>query len=354
MTKSKALAEDLPFLDRLIATARRNAGQPALLHKRRGVWVVRRWGDVLEEIDRLTGGLRHLGLTAGGRVAIDGEITARLLLASAAVRAAGGRIVAVPLTASSEELDRVVADPAIDLVIGQGRDTVAEWREATRNRREVPIIFDHATPDSRPPGAGIVTLPLLKKLGKPEGWAKSIDRTPRDHNLPVTWVEESTDWAAGLDIVLDHWISSGEPLALPEILAAAARDRREIAPQRWIASDARLQQSEDSIRERLPERKSISGWLVKGALNGAAAPWFAVTRAALRSRLGLRRLVAVTSHVEHEGDWVVGETRLLRQLGLTFNTLGQRAAPDRERTVDPLLPSRPYRRERLVAVAAAR
>lgn len=354
MTISKTLAEDLPFLDRLIATARRHAGQPALLHKRRGVWVVRRWADVLEEIDRLAGGLRHLGLAAGGRVAIDGEITARLLLAGAALRAVGARIVAVPLAASPEELDRVVADPAIDLVIGQGRDTVAEWSEATRSRRQVPIIFDHATPDSQPPGAGIVTLPLLKMLGRPEGWAKSLDSTPRDHRLPVTWVEESTDWAAGLDIVLDHWVSSGEPLALPEILAAAARDRREIAPQRWIASDARLRQSEDLIRDRLPERRSISGWLVEGALDGAAAPWFAVTRAALRNRLGLRRLVAITSHVEHAGDWVVGEPRLLRQLGLTFTTSGQRVAPDRDRTVETLLPPRSYRREKLVAVAAAR
>ena len=286
MTKSSELAEEIPFLDRLLATARCHAGQPALLHKRRGIWVLRRWADVLEEIDRLAAGLRHLGLTEDGRVVIDGEITARLLLAGAAVRAVGAEIVTVPLAATHDELDRIVADSSITMVIGQGRDTVEEWSIAARDRRKVPIVFDHATPDSRPPAKDIVTLPLLKMLGKPAGWAKSVERTDGTSGLPATWVEESTDWRDGLDIVLDHWISSGEPLALPELLAAAARDRREIAPQRWIASEPRLHVNAVEIRESLPARGSFSGWLVDGALSGSAAPWFALTRLALRRRLG--------------------------------------------------------------------
>lgn len=349
MRKSSALSEEIPFLDRLLATARRNAGQPALLHKRRGVWVLRRWVDVLEEVDRLAAGLRHLGLTEDGRVAIDGEVTGRLLLAGAAVRAVGAEIVTVPLAATHEELDGVVADPSITLVIGQGRDTVEEWSVATRNRRQVPIVFDHATPDSRPPAKDIVTLPLLKMLGKPAGWAKSVDRTGNTSGLPVTWVEESTDWQGGLDIVLDHWVSSGEPLALPELLAAAARDRCEIAPQRWIASGPRLLANEAVIRESLPARASLSGWLVDGALSGSAAPWFSLTRLALRSRLGLGRLVAITSHAEPEGERVSGEARLFRQLGVTLDTLGARIAS--ERLSLPATPARAYQREPLVAVA---
>lgn len=342
MPTSHALSQDISFLDRLIATVRRNAGQPALLHKRRGVWVVRCWADVLEEIDRLAGGLRHLGVSEGSRVAVDGEITARLLLSTAAIRAIGAEIVSVPLSASPEALDRVVADPTISLVIGQGRETVEEWSEATRNRRDVPIVFDHATPDSQPPRHGIVTLPLLKLLGKPFGWAKSVDRKPTDAKLPVTWVEESTEWADGLEIVLDNWVSSGEPLALPELLAAAARDRREIAPQRWIASAARLQQNEAAIRERLPDRKSLSGWLVGGALTGATAPWFALTRALLRNRLGFRRLIAITAPAEASSPQLYG------RLGLAFDNLGQPA-----RVVVRPQP-KAYPRERLVAVAAAR
>ncbi|MBK1867907.1 AMP-binding protein [Aestuariivirga sp. YIM B02566] len=345
MPSSHALSQDISFLDRLIATARRNAGQPALLHKRRGVWVVRRWADVLEEIDRLAGGLHHLGVSEGSRVAIDGEITARLLLSGAAIRAVGADIVSVPLSASPEELDRVVADPTISLVIGQGRETVEEWSEATRNRREVPIVFDHATPDSQPPRHGIVTLPLLKMLGKPFGWAKSVDRKPTDTKLPVTWVEESTEWADGLDIVLDHWVSSGEPLALPELLAAATRDRREIAPQRWIASGSRLHQNDAAIRERLPARKSLSGWLVGGALKGGAAPWFALTRALLRNRLGFRRLIAITAPAETSSPGLFGG------LGLAFDNLGQPVQPAR---VVVSTPPKTYPRERLVAVAAAR
>src|SRR6266496_4632822 len=104
MTAPHAHDEETRFADRLIAAARRNAGAPALLHKERGTWVMRRWGDVLDEIDRLVAGLRHLGLSPGGQVAIDGEITAHLFLAGAAIRAAGGRILSVPVSASPQEL----------------------------------------------------------------------------------------------------------------------------------------------------------------------------------------------------------------------------------------------------------
>jgi hypothetical protein len=338
----------MPFADRLIATARRNAGAPALLHKQRGVWVMRRWGDVLMEIDRLAGGLRHLGLSTGGRVAIDGEITARLFLAGAAIRAADGRILAVPVSASSEELDHVLDDPSVDLVIGQGRETVARWSEASRPRRSVPIIFDHATPDSRPPAAGIITLAALRALGKRAGWSKDLDAQPLARALPVTWFEESTDWRDGLDILLDHWVSSGEPVAVPELLTAASRDRLELSPQNWIASRARLEINERLIRERLLQRKSLAGWLVDGALRGASAPWFSMTRAQLRKRLGLKRLKGIDVHPGHEA----GRTPVLfRQLGLTLTFIGR---SDSEKPAIAPVQIEKRQRRKLVAAAAAR
>jgi hypothetical protein len=345
MTTPYANDEETRFVDRLIATVRRNAGAPALLHKERGRWVVRRWSDVLDEIDRLVTGLQHLGLSPGGQVAIDGEITAHLFLAGAAIRAEGGRILSVPVSASLQELDRVLDDPSVDLVIGQGRDTVARWSE--RNRRRIPIIFDHATPDSRPPGEGIVTLATLKVLGEPAKWSKDTAAPSRSKSLPVTWFEESTDWVEGLDILLDHWVSSGEPVALPELLAAASRDRLELSPQSWIASLARLEFNERSIRERLPERNSAAGWLVDGALGGARLPWFSLTRTRLRSRLGLRRLAGIDVHPGHAQRRAPA---LFRQLGIELNLIGQRISQDR--VVVPAGAEKTYQRP-LVAAAAA-
>ena len=345
MTTPHSASEETQFADRLIAAARRNTGRPALLHKQRGNWVIRRWSDVLNEIDRLAGGLRHLGLSAGGQVVVDGEITARLFLVSAAIRALGGRILAVPVSASRLERDHVLDDPSVDLVIAQGRDTVAEWSAASHSRRRVPIIFDHATPDSRSPGEGIVTLARLRTLGERAEWSKDIPAGPRARSLPVTWFEESTDWREGLDILLDHWVSSGEPVALPELLAAAARDRLELAPQNWIASRPRLEFNEGSIRDRLPDRKSVAGWLVDGALRGARAPWFSLTRGQLRNQLGLRRLTGIDIYPGHEpGRAPV----LFRQLGLELNLIGQRTSPDH--AVAPVQAGKTYAR-RLAAAA---
>ncbi|WP_119271813.1 AMP-binding protein [Taklimakanibacter deserti] len=337
--------DDKLFADRLIATARRDPGAPALLHKKRGVWIVRRWGHVLDEIDRLAAGLKSLGLSPGGQVAVDGEITAQLFLVAAAIRAAGGAILSVPLSASAAELDRVLDDPSVDLVIGQGRDTVARWSE--HNRRRIPIVFDHTTPDSRPPADGIVTLANLRTLGEPARWSIGKVVPASGRSLPVTWFEESTDWFDGLDILLDHWVASGEPVGLPELLAAASRDRLELAPESWIASPARLEFNERAIRERLPERNSLAGRLVDGALRGGRAPWFSLTRYRLRNRLGLGRLAYIDVHLGHGA----GRTpALFHQLDIATFLVGQRFPS--ERIVAPP-PEKSYPRP-LVAAAAAR
>jgi hypothetical protein len=337
--------EDSRFAERLIATARHNPGASALLHKERGTWVVRSWRDALIEIDHLAAGLRSLGLAAGGRVAVEGEVTARLFLLSAAIRAAGGRILSIASGASRAERDDVATDRSLSLVIAQGRDALAIWSEVIGTNRQVPIVFDHATPDNKPPEAGIVTVAKLKTLGEPRRWAADLASVSRTKSLPVTWFEETTGWQGGLDVLLDHWISSGEPVAVPELLAAAARDRLELSPQNWIASRSRLEANERSIRDRLPDRKSLAGWLVEGALRAARAPWFSLTRHALRSRLGLGRLENIEIHAGYEPG---GAPALFRQLGLGLTLVGQRTSAD---SATPTV--QPYRRKTL-AVAGAR
>jgi len=337
--------ERKPFAERLIAAARRDSAAPALLHKERGAWVLRRWSEVLEEIDRLAAGLKQLGLDPGDRVAVEGQVTARLFLAGAAIRAAGGRILAVHSSASGADRSALLAEPSLALVIAQGREALAEWSEAARAQRRVPIVFDHATPDSRPPAEGIVTLAALRSLGERERWSADGAVALGTRPLPVTWFEESTDWPEGLDVILDHWLSTGGAVALPELLAAAPRDRLELSPQNWIASRARLDAAERSVRDRLPERRTLAGQLVDGALQGSRLPWFAVTRRLLRHRLGLGRLSGIEVHAGYEPG---GLPALFRQLGLDLTLVGQRAE------LAPVLPqpALPVRRKILAAAAA--
>lgn len=291
-----------PFLSRLTTTAKERADAPALIHKQRGRWIFWRWRDALHEVDVLASGLRQLGLRPGRTAVVDGEVGANLFLASAAVRAAGARLYPVERTATGDELVHILSDTTVGVVIAQGREALAEWSDAASSVREVPIVFDHATPDNRSPETGVVTLDELRRLGKPVNWAAGIQPTRRRRPNVLTWFEESTDWTGGLDIILDHWVSTGTTIALPEVLVASSRDRFELRPGKWIASSARIRANAQLIRDRLPGAGSSGHRLVDGVLRGRRAPWHAATRWRIRKRIGLSRVHNIEVHlVPHSG-----------------------------------------------------
>jgi len=283
------------FHDRLVAAAARRADQPAFVEKHRGVWVSRRWRDAVAEIDRLAAGLRRLGLAVGGSVAFEGEISVHLLLAAAAVRAAGGRVVAVATTATLAERRAVLADPRIVAAVVQSREAVAAWQVAAGGR-PLPIVFDHVSAGGRAPAETVTTFAALRRLAEPLGWAASLDRSVPHASGRLAWVEESTEWAEGLDVVLDRWLDDGIAVAVPERIAAAARDRVEIRPTEWTASVGRAERAAAAIRERLPQRGSVGAWLVAAALGRSAGPLSAATVGLLRRHAGLSRIAAVAIH----------------------------------------------------------
>lgn len=293
MAKKSLQSAPRPFLTRLLETAGVRADQPALYHKHRGEWVVWHWRDVVSEIDWLAAGLKYLGLKAGKGVVVSGEITSRLFLVSAAIRSVGAGIISVPVASTTKELGSILDDGAIALVLSQGRDSLAEWTNARVGRRSIPIIFDHATPDSKSPGDAIIQVDRLRSLGTASHWPLQFKEKSGSSSQTINWAEETTDWREGLDILLDDWVNRGDAIALPELQAAATRDRAEISPSRWIASCARLEHVAQGTRERLPEPASIVGRLVKGSLEGHGAIWFRLVHTLLRKRLGLGRLKSI-------------------------------------------------------------
>lgn len=303
------------FLAGLTKTARERADAPALIQKQRGRWIYWRWRDALREIDVLAGGLRHLGLRPGRTVVVDGEIRADLFLASAAVRAVGAKIRSVPLAATGEELTHILSDSTVVLIIAQGREALAEWSEAASDVRPLPIVFDHATPDSRSPEAGVVTFDQLKRLGKPANWSAGLASTPHDNPKDLTWLEESTDWADGLDLVLDHWISTGSTIALPEVLVASSRDRFELSPRKWIASSTRVLVNAQLIRDRLPAAGSSGYRLASAVLRGRWAPWHVATRWRIKKRLGLSRLHSINVHTVPRSEVSSEDAQFFQHLG---------------------------------------
>lgn len=302
MTQHFASIGQDQFLSRLITTAKERADTPALIHKQRGRWIFWRWRDALHEVDVLASGLRQLGLRPRRTAVVDGEVGANLFLVSAAVRAAGARLCPVALTATGDELVHILSDSTVGVVIAQGREALAEWNAAARSVRGVPIVFDHTTPDNRSPESGVVTFDELKRLGRPANWAAGVQATRRNRPSVLTWFEESTDWTDGLDIILDHWVSTGTTIALPEVLVASSRDRFELRPRRWIASSVRIGANAQLIRDRLPGASSSGHSLVDGVLRGRRAPWHAATRWRIKKRIGLSRVHNIDVHlVPHSG-----------------------------------------------------
>ena len=110
---------------------------------------------------------------------------------------------------------------------------------------------------------------------------------------PTLWIEATTAWSDGLNIITDLWLASGETLALPELLAASARDRFEIRPNRWITSSEQLAATSAEIVGRLPRSHGLAGRIVAhaiGSTSRSASTAARLVKSLLRYRLGLSRL----------------------------------------------------------------
>ena len=314
------------FLDRLLATARHSPDAPALVHPFQGVWVQRRWRDVLAEVDRYAQALGRLGLRAGETVAFDGEITARLFLTAAAVQCSGGVIRPVATGASADDLGILLAATRPVAVVAQGREAVGKWSTATGTGRPLPVLFDHSTPNGRSPLPNVQTLERVRDDAGSAGWA---DDLPRERRLPKRiqpiWAEESTDWSAGLATLLESWVD-GAPLALPELLVAAARDRAAAGAGHWIASAATLNRAARAIDERLPSSRRLTGRFVQRALSGGRSPLSQLIVRRLRRQLGLAGLDGIELHVDGVERLAAGTRQLFQSLGAPIDRADARPA----------------------------
>jgi hypothetical protein len=182
-------------------------------------------------------------------------------------------------------------------VVGQGREVVAEWTAIAGRGRKVPIVFDHATAGGRSPAEGVVTYDGLRALGADAPFFEiEPNAVPAGTTTGKLWLEEATDWRHGLETLLADWVAEGWTLALPELLAAADRDRREAAPQRWLASVATLEQAVVRLRDRAPVGASWSARGLRRALAGQFDRGAPFLRGRLRRLLGLRHVSGIEIH----------------------------------------------------------
>ena len=315
------------FLDRLLSAAVARGDRAALIFKSRGQWQKLSWTAVLQQIGPAAAGLAKLGVTSGGYVAVDGEITPPLLIVAIAAKAIGAELVSVPLAANRAQLDALILDQRVQFVAGHGRETVAEWQRFSEGHRRVPILFDHVTPESKSPGEGVFTFQQLTSLAPAPGWSVAATAARTAGHADAVWFAETTDWEQGLDTLIDLWLSRPVAVALPESRRAAGRDQAELQPQLWLASAASLSRSAAGLLGRLPAGGRLRR-LIDATLSGGHAPWHQLLRYLLRKRTGLARLTCIELGA---GQHIASEDgRILSGLGLKLSgPVAEPVAPDR-------------------------
>ena len=300
-----AVAKSTNVFDRLIEAARRDPKSVALRHKHRGAWDAWSWRSIVVAVDRFASGLRRNGVEAGSVVAFAGEVSPNFLIAALAARAIGAAVISIAPRAGTPEIAAVLRGLPVRLAVVQGREALAEWLQAENAAgKSIAIAFDHVTPDGRSPHPSVLPIANLRDHAEEQGWVEALGAASTVARRKSTlWIDATTAWPDGLDVIANLWLASRDTLALPELLAASARDRFEIRPNRWIASSDRLAAARAEIVGRLPPEGGVAARVVAHAIGSAsrsasaAAP---LVKSLLRYRFGMSRLNFVEVGDVHE------------------------------------------------------
>jgi hypothetical protein len=304
----------LGFGHSIVEAARARPNAVALRYKHRGVWLGWNWRDVVREVDRFASFLREREIGGGAAIGIVGEIRPSALFAAIAGYAIGAKVLLIAPEADSQEVATILATNSLYLVLVQGRQALATWLQALgQNNQVMQIVFDHATPGDVAPDKAVLPLSQVTKVSHLHGWADTLDlvRGQPESGGEAVWIEASTGWSEAADVIIRAWLSSKCVLAIPELNAAAARDRVEVRPHRWIASADCVTVAAAEIAGRLPRG---TGWLNSAARRIPALRHLLVNL--IRYRLGLSRLTVI----EAEAGWQASAAA--RATEATFASLG--------------------------------
>ncbi|MCB8876924.1 hypothetical protein [Acidisoma silvae] len=248
------------------------------------------------------------GISAGDRVVLVGEITPSLLFAGLASDAIGATTLLLPAAAKAAEILAASAGRPPRLAVIQGHESLGLWLQLRQQLGPVQIVFDHAAPGRQQDSSVTLFTDLLAQAQlRQDASIRRPSTAIKGSDGPILWVEATTAWPDALAATYDRWLKPGTVLALPEILAAAARDRPEIRPTAWLASGFSLTHAAREIAHRLPLR--LTGARGAGS-NGIVC---ALLRHQARRRLGLNKLFAI------EAETVASRPAALTALGISLH-----------------------------------
>lgn len=237
----------------------------ALRHKRHGHWYAWRWIDALRDVERLADGLRQQGLDRQSRLALSGPFEPDLLLLALAARSLGAEVFSLDPELAPEALRQTLWRLQPSHAFVHSRRQVLAWVAAGEQGPAPRLLIAGQALPRLPAGARQPLLAFADLLGPSETPQRQLHwRHPA--TAEQLWSEEGTQWAAGLQVLLEHWLNSGHSLAFPETSASASRDRRDVAPSGLLLSPPRLQQLADEIESRLAPpgswRRRLCEWAI--------------------------------------------------------------------------------------------
>ncbi|WP_346284656.1 AMP-binding protein [Zoogloea sp.] len=266
-------------------------GALALLHKRRGRWMAWRWADVRREVAELSAALAARGFGPGERLALAGPFEPTLVLLALGARNAGGEVVAVSPDLSGQALlDGLSAAGAHHLFVAS-RDGASRAIAAYAGARAAPRLYLREAPAQR--SAGLSVTPIAELFGEPRPMPERIE-WDRLRSSRSAWVEEGSEWAEGLGLILERLLTHGQAFAFPENAESASRDRCDIAPVMLLLSAARAGALHDKLDQRLAPSGSLGRRLWDWAQRHAGRPGaHRHLRSHVRRIAGLHRVRAV-------------------------------------------------------------
>ncbi len=254
--------------ERLQFLAEMQPNRPAFRHRRAGTWRQWFWRDLVLETERLSQGLQAYGVGPGQTVAVQGDLTPRMLLLALAARFLGAELQPVPRQVTADAIGLLVRRRGIlHAVVGSAVDR-ASW-QASGTTTFLFIPEDQQATRGR--GIG------YRLLRAGWGGTDADERRvfwPGRHGRTV-WVEESTDWSAAPEAILRYWLDLGVCMTFPASLDWALADRRRIRPHVLLLSIQRLHALDVALQAVMSDQPRPS------------------EAAALRRHLGLARTVGI-------------------------------------------------------------
>lgn len=152
-------------------TANRCGNRPCFRYVDDGTWHSLNWHEVRDRVIKIAGGLNKLGLNAGDRVAIFSKTRFEWTLADLGILAAGGVVVPVYESNTSEQAEFVLSDSEVKIVFVENQNQYEKIKKVLPHLSQLKQVISFDVLSLKGKTDGIYSLDEILILGSETGAA---------------------------------------------------------------------------------------------------------------------------------------------------------------------------------------